>query len=496
MSEKKLKKSSKTKQKIKSTNKVEFSHIENLNNITKGIKCFQTPDNECYAILNDKYRFLYSLKSKDFRDYLKSEYYKKCKKMPPLQALQDFINILEHLSKSRVRQIFTRIGDKKEAIYINLGDKKHRAVKITPDGLKHVSRPAAYFQNKKGTLPLQITQPKHSRKIIKRFMRLINTSESGQNLIIAWLLCALNSKGPYPILILQGEQGSGKSTVAKMLKMLIDPTIAPLRALHRSERNLAIYAKNNWVLAFDNVSSISDEISDALCRLSTGGGLSTRQLFADTDEVIFDVTRPMILNGIGNIVSKEDLSDRSLVVNMNRIKDENRKTEEEIRNDFEKNKALILGALVCGISSALKNRNNVEIPEYPRMADSLKWIVAAEPAIFNKTGKFIRAFNKNRKNIGFNCLEADSLAAAIKNLIDGRNGKWKGVPNDLLNVLEEKLPDEHKERIMKEKSWPKAANSLSKRLKQLAPTLRSVGILITFGRSATRRTISIKKLQS
>jgi len=475
-----------------SNDKAKFNQIENLKNLTKGIVCFQSPDNDCYGVLDQKYKEVLLLKSKEFRDYLKSASYEKYQTMPSSTALQDFISILECSAKSKVMPVFNRIGSKKDSVYIDLGDSRRNAARINSDGVKIFPKPAVYFQRKKGALPIQISKTNHSKKIIRKFMCSINASKSDQRLIVAWLLCSLNSKGPYPVLILQGEQGSGKSTIAKILKLLIDPTVAPLRALQRSERDLAIYAKNNWVLAFDNVSYVPENISDALCRLSTGGGLSVRQLYTDSDEVIFDVTRPVILNGIGNIVMKEDLADRSLVVNMKRIKDENRKTEAEIWEDFEKNKDLILGALACGVRSALKHRNDIELPEYPRMADSLKWIVAAEPAIFNETGKFLAAYDKNRKNIAFICLESDPVAAAIKTIIE-TNTKWKGNANDLLSALEEILPEEHKERIMKEKSWPKAANALTRRLKQLAPTLRSVGIEMRFKRSADKRIIRIKK---
>ena len=104
------------------------------------------------------------------------------------------------------------------------------------------------------------------------------------------------------MLVLSGEQGSAKSTFSGILRALVDPNTAPLRALPREDRDLFIAATNGHVLAFDNVSGLPAWLSDTLCRLATGGGFAVRQLYTDQDEVLFDATRPMILNGIEDFV--------------------------------------------------------------------------------------------------------------------------------------------------------------------------------------------------
>jgi len=40
------------------------------------------------------------------------------------------------------------------------------------------------------------------------------------------------TRGPYPVLCLAGEQGTGKSTLARLVRSLIDPASAPLRSEH------------------------------------------------------------------------------------------------------------------------------------------------------------------------------------------------------------------------------------------------------------------------
>ncbi|HKF95677.1 MAG TPA: hypothetical protein VKB96_14000 [Gammaproteobacteria bacterium] len=143
------------------------------------------------------------------------------------------------------------------------------------------------------------------------------------------LVVAMRPTGPYPVLILQGEQGTAKSTAAKVLRLLIDPSAAPLRTAPRDERDLMIAARNGWIIALDNLSGLSSWLSDALCRIATGGGVSTRELYSDTDEVLIDVQRPIILNGIDDIATRQDLIDRSIIINLEPIPENKRKPEAE-----------------------------------------------------------------------------------------------------------------------------------------------------------------------
>ena len=116
-------------------------------------------------------------------------------------------------------------------------------------------------------------------------------------LIVAWLLAALRPNGPYPLLAISGEQGSAKTVLSKLLKALIDPNAAPVRALSREERELMIGANNGYLLAFDNLSGLPPWLSDALCRLATGGSFAVRQLYTDDEEVLFEAARPILLSG-------------------------------------------------------------------------------------------------------------------------------------------------------------------------------------------------------
>ena len=77
-----------------------------------------------------------------------------------------------------------------------------------------------------------------------------------------------------------------KTVLSKMLKPLVGPNVAPVRALPRKELELITAASNGYLLAFDNLSGLPTWLSDALCRLTSGGSFAVRQLYTDDDEVL------------------------------------------------------------------------------------------------------------------------------------------------------------------------------------------------------------------
>src|SRR5262249_8862661 len=149
-------------------------------------------------------------------------------------------------------------------------------------------------------------------------------------LLVAWLVAAFRPGRPFPILTVNGEQGSAKSTLCRMVRALIDPNRSALRRPPRSDRDLMIAAANGWIVAFDNLSDMPDSLSDALCALATGAGYSTRELYTDDDEKLFNATRPVIVNGIEDLATRPDLLDRSLPLTLQAISDNQRREEEEL----------------------------------------------------------------------------------------------------------------------------------------------------------------------
>ena len=446
---------------------------QRLVNLADNMKLFHTSSNQCYAVVPvGDHKEVLSLQSNGFKIYLSKCFYDRYCSVPNAQGLTNALGVLKGkaLYGSGEGQAFIRLAKYQGSIYLDLCNTNWEVVRISSDGWEIINDSPVYFlrSDAMGALPRPVREGK-----LKELSNFINVKKWHEWILaVSFLFSALNPSGPYPILILQGEQGSAKSTTARILRELIDPSSSPLRTLPRHERDLMISANNNWLLAFDNLSGISPWMSDAFCRLSTGGGLSTRSLYTDSGEVVFDATRPIILNGIGNIGNRNDLVDRSLILNLPRIPKEERKLERELWKDFESVKSRILGALLDAVSCGLKNINNVELQSLPRMADFAQWVIAAEPKLPWKDGKFMEVYNQNRDESAVSIVESDLVAAALINLLTERE-EWEGTATELLSALGEYVDDGKQ---IYSKAWPKRANYLSQHLNRIAPSLRLSGI--------------------
>lgn len=251
------------------------------------------------------------------------------------------------------------------------------------------------------------------------------------------------------------------------------------------------FGLEGWVLSFDNLSSVHHWLSDALCRLASGGGLSKRKLFTDEDEVILQAARPIILTGIEDLASREDLADRSISLVLAPIEAENRQNERRLEPEFEAVQPRVLGALLDGVSSALKHIDEIELQSPPRMADAVEWVTAAEKAFGWAPGSFLKAYEENQNDVVAVSIETDSLASAIAALLEDHSG-WEGTGAELLALLNVRLSQE----IQKSKAWPASPKALAGRVRRLAPVLRKAGIEVEFSREpGTRRRLISMRLQ-
>jgi DNA-cytosine methyltransferase len=314
-------------------------------------------------------------------------------------------------------------------------------------------------------------------------------------LAIAYLLACLRGRGPYPVEAIGGEQGSAKSTRSKLLRNVIDPRHPELRSLPRDERDLVVAARNQHVLAFDNVSGLRLWQSDALCRIASGAGFGTRELYTDQEEVLFSGARPIILNGIEEVIERPDLAERSIFSTCEPIASKDRLSEVEVLAAFGETHASVLGALLDAAATGLRRFSEIRPPNLPRMADFAHWVIACEAALW-KDGDFLRAYNANIQGAVESVLEASPVAVAVREMMAALakevppRTKWEGTAGALLT----KQTDRVAERVSKSGDWPSNGRALSGRLRRAASFLRRVWIDIAFGRGghAHARQIVIK----
>ena len=460
------------------TNKADFFHTHHHE------LCVYIQTNNCWETI--------FLNSKDIKIWFAHKFYNQYKRSPGREAISEALRILE--AKARFdgpeKNLSIRIAEHNNAIYIDLGNKERHVIKVTADNWEIIKgKSPVYFYRPHGYGKLPEPKENGSLDLLRQFVNI--REEAHWRLLVSWMLNSLYPTGPYPLLALYGEHGSAKSTLAKIIQLLIDPNSAPLRAFPRDTRDLMIAATNSWIIAFDNLSYLKLDQSDALCRLATGGGYATRTLYENNQETIFEATRPLIINGIPEVTTKPDLADRSLALRLDRIAPENNKQEKELMLAFEKVRPLIFGALLDALVASLKNLPHTHLNESPRMADFATRVTAAEKYLGWSKGIFLSDYKTNQTEMNETIVESSPLAQKIIDLLTSPS-QWHGTASKLLDELNTQTDDSTKRLNL----WPKSANRLGAELRRLTTVLKRQGINIEFERKSggsRTRTIKIEK---
>ena len=369
-------------------------------------------------------------------------------------------------------------------LYLDLCDRAWRAVEIDDEGWRVVDRPPAKFRRTRGSQPLPEPERGGSLEELRPFF---NVDHHGWILIRAFLVAALRPGFPLPILVAKGEQGAGKSTACRVISSLIDPRTSALRGVPREVRDLTAAARNSWLVCFDNLSRLPEELADAACRLATGGGFGGRQLYSDHDEAIFDATRPLVFNAIPDLgTARPDFLDRALIVEFLSITPEIRRDEAQFWREFSERQPRILGALLDAAVAGLRNLPQVKLERPPRLADFALWVSACEEALGMKPGEAMAACQANSAEARDLALEASPLYEPLAEL--AREG-FTGTVAELHARLDSMVSDAMRRSVR----WPKAPNGLGNALRRMATNLRAAGVELQFSRNDVqgRRVVSV-----
>jgi hypothetical protein len=257
-----------------------------------------------------------------------------------------------------------------------------------------------------------------------------------------------------------------------------------LRSPPREERDLCAAAQNSHVLAYDNLSGCPAWLSDGICRLSTGGGIAARQLFTDTTEVLLQIARPVVLNGIDDLATRPDLAERSLLVELMPIT--NRRTEVDLRRAYDRSAGRIFGAVLESLRLAMRDAKNIDIGEKPRMADFATWAAAAMPGLGFTPQQFLTAYRQCIRSVTLGAIESSPVAIAVIGLSARNPAGWQGTVNELLSAIK---PEQ-------DRTFPATPQLLSNALRRLAPAFRQSGIEVDLTERGNRgRVVTIRRSQ-
>jgi hypothetical protein len=450
-----------------------------LTNTPVSGELFHTATDTAFAdLLINGQRQTWPIRSKRFRAWLRRCYYQQTGEALSAKAVRSALDLLEARAQfdAPERMIHVRVAEHAGHIYLDLADEGWRAVEIGSGGWRVIGSPPVRFSRPAGMLPLPAPERGGSIEALVPLLNLV--SRTDLVLVVMWLLATLRSRGPYPVLAISGEQGSAKTVLSKLLKALIDPNAAPVRALAREERELMIAANHSYLLAFDNLSDLPAWLSDTLCRLASGGSFAARQLYTDDDEVLFQAARPILLNGIEDVICRPDLADRAIFLALSTISEKQRRPEQELWREFETARPGILGALLDAAAHGLRELPHIRCEKLPRMADFALWAIACETA-FWPAGTFLRAYDANRRAAIESVIDKDPVASCVREIMASRR-TWTGTASDLLRAAADLAGGGSTSR--RSADWPRNPRALAGRLRRAQSFLRALGIEMTFSR--------------
>ncbi|HEX7940569.1 MAG TPA: hypothetical protein VF488_02125, partial [Gemmatimonadaceae bacterium] len=436
---------------------------------------WRTPDCDLFATvdINDHREHL-RLASKQFKQWLAHVALGAMGRAVGAGPLRDATGALEGVARyeGAEHRTFTRVASVGGSVHIDLCDARWRAVEIDRNGWRIVDRPPVRFERRAAMVALPEPMRDGSIAELRDHVRIADDSWP---LVAGWLIGALAPQGPYPVLVLRGQHGAGKSHGARRLRSLIDPSIAPIRCEPREPRDLVISARASHVVALDNLSSVPGWLSDGLCRLATGGGYAARALYTDADEIVIDVQRPVILTGITDVVTAPDLLDRSLLVDLEAIAPEDRETERRLDERWLAAHPRILGALYTAVSMALSRRDTLNLERLPRLADWAAWATAGEPALSLPAGAVVAALDGQAEEATEIALDASIIARPICNWLATRvDPTWVGTAADLLAALSNHVDLA----VARDKAWPRNGRGMASALARIAPALGKCGVAV------------------
>jgi len=379
---------------------------------------FHTPggyESEGFATITlGDHRETWPIGGKPFRRWLAGRFYKQTRKAPSASAMADALAVIaaQAIYDGAEQDVAIRTAGDDSVIWIDVGDPEWHAIRVDTTGftvVKSIDVPVR-FVRRRGMLALPFPVAGGKPDDLREFLNVPNDGEF--RLVQLWLVNALRPRGPYIILVVNGEQGSAKTTLCFFLRRLVDPNQAPLRRPPKSERDLMIAASNSRIVAFENVSSLSADLSDALCAVATGSGFAARALYTDDDEKILQATRPIMVNGIADLASRPDFLDRAVILHLPQLR--NRRPERELMAQFESALPTLFGSYLTAIAGAIRCLPNIaQVSDSIRMQDSAQWGCAAARELGTDPDTILDAYAVNLDSANATTIEQSAVGPGV-----------------------------------------------------------------------------------
>ena len=471
--------------------------------VIKGSEIFLTEYSNkemIYLAGNGTQRRLYALYSKDFSDFLiwgfKSIY-------SEFVAAPMFAKYIEECAvEARIAgntmSEYRRIAFENNNIYYNLNNRDNEIIKIHESGVVVLGQDKLSLKDpifvSSSNMGVQVKPEASDAAALPEILSKYFILASDADLVL--LICTIAAwfwpNQPRPILILSGPAGSGKSLASEFIQGIIDPSKNRCNSLPYNTRDLASVLANNYLCVFDNISNIKPEVSDVLCQSIDLGAFSARKLYTDGEVHTNAFRNCLLLNGIGNFANRGDLVDRCVKISLQRISTQQREQLSDLRQKFQKDLPIILGAVFDLVKRTLPLVGTIKVGAAPRLADFYCLGGAISKALWGSEQVFFEAFAQNEESKFADMVNDDPFSAAVKQFADKMGTRTLRLePTEFFEKLKAQVGIV--EYSNAKNNFPQSASALGKRIPRIQPALAAVGIDIAQTKSNGQRHIMLTR---
>ena len=441
--------------------------------VSRGELFYDEGSRDAFVTIADKNETL-KISSSLFTDWLSYAYYQDSGHSSASEAaIKQACSALSGLCKfdGGKERVFMRAAKHPEsgAYYLFMADDKNRAIEVMATGWRVLDNYPVKFWKPSTSLPLP--EPVAGGDV-GRLWEFCNIPEGDRLLVLAWLLEGWRVDTPFPVLEINGVQGSAKSTTQSNLRMLADPNTANLRPAPKAIDDMPVAANNNWLISYENISYLPARMQDILCSMATGGAAGGRTLFTNGEETVLEMKRPVVINGIPSLITAQDLTERSIHVELPRL--EQYEGEVDLQTKYKTALPEIFGGLLDLFVKTLATLPTVKIARPPRMVDYCLLGEAMARSMGFDAGRFTDQYNENRNESVLRSIESSPVASAVLEHADSfpeDSTIHDGTYQELLDKL---LPY----KAGSSDGWPQRAKGLANALKRNMPALQEAGIIV------------------
>jgi len=457
----------------------------------RAISLFRDEEGEACALIKlPGRRRIVEVQSKEFKDWLRALAWYELKWVPSGDPLRASIGTLEAIAKMEGPRypLHVRCACRGEHIWIDLDGS--RAIRASTEGWEIDNKPPILFRSFPDQKALPVPE-KPDKGDVRQILRFVNLADDGtQLLLLCYLVVALVPGIPIPALVVHGVQGSAKTTLLRLIKRTIDPSVVDLRAGVKDEDEFALAASQTRLLYLDNVTLLPGWLSDAICRATTGAGHAKRKLYTNKESTLIRYRCACGISGINPASGKQDLLDRALMLSLNGIPPDTRRPEEDLIAEFDEVRPSILGGLLDSLVHALRVKPSLELAELPRMADFAMYGAAAAVALGRRAQDFLDAYQGNVRRQHEAAIDASPVGQTVEEFMSDRTS-WQGSPAELLEYLTASA--EGLKIRTNGKGWPGNPSWLMRRLKEVETTLTASGITIHRTHDGQQRLVTLRR---